>query len=228
MAMGSDLQEPLWIFPDFFSKIQDGEIDVVLGARSARKDPILDKFFSRTYWWIYRIIVDRSIPNGGFDVFAITKSAAISLAELRELNTSFTSQLMWLGYRRQWVLFQRDARINGRSGWTFNKKIELMLDSLFGFTDRPVRWITSLGILGTITFMLVSMLTLFGQISGLIDVPGYTTLILLLAASQSVLIMSIGIVGGYVSRTFSNSTGRPNYIIREEFDDSTKTIGKSP
>jgi glycosyltransferase involved in cell wall biosynthesis len=220
MAMGSDLQEPLWIFPQFYEKIQSGKVDIVLGARQARKDPFFDKFFSQVYWWIYRLVVDKSIPNGGFDVFALTKSAATSMTELRELNTSFTSQLLWLGYRREWVFFQRDARVSGRSGWTFSRKMKLMLDSLFGFTDRPIRWITTLGILGTVTFLFISAVTIFGQLAGIIEVPGYTTLVLLLAVSQSVLIMSIGIVGGYVSRAFANTTRRPNYIIREVVDQS--------
>lgn len=79
------------------------------------------------------------IPVGGVDVFAVTNHFGKRLVELRESNSSLLAQLFWLGGRRSFIGYERKQRVHGNSSWTFRKKIRYFSDSIFSFTDLPVR-----------------------------------------------------------------------------------------
>jgi hypothetical protein len=217
-AVGSDLQEPLELYEDFFAAISSGEYDVALGQRRSRKDPFLPRILAQIYWRINRSLVNSRAPLGGFDVFAMSEGAASSFVKLAELNTNFTSQLLWIGYRVKWIKFDRTARISGKSTWTLRRKFKLFADSLYGYTAKPLTWMTWAGFLATVILLFVAGATGVARALGLVDIPGYTTLVLLFALGQSLTLLSIGILGGYIYRAFENSTGRPNYVIRKIYE----------
>ena len=217
-AVGSDLQEPLDLFEDFFAAISSGDFDVALGQRRSREDPFLPRVLAKIYWRINRSLVNSSAPLGGFDVFAMSEGVAASFVKLDELNTNFTSQLLWIGYRVKWIKFDRTARISGKSTWTLRRKFKLFADSLYGYTAKPILWITWTGFLASMILIFVAGATGIGKALGIVEIPGYTTLILLFALGQSLTLLSIVILGGYIYRAFENSTGRPNYVIRKIYE----------
>jgi hypothetical protein len=213
-AVGSDLQEPKDLYVDFFEAITSAQYDIALGQRRSREDPFLPRVLAGIYWRLNRSLVNSSAPLGGFDVFAMSNGAALSFVKLNELNTNFTSQLLWIGYRVKWIKFDRTARISGKSSWTLRRKFKLFADSLYGYTGKPIALMTWTGFVTSALLLVLAASTALGKILGLISLPGYTTLVLLFALGQSLTLMCIGIVGGYLYRTFENSTNRPNYVIR--------------
>ena len=76
------------------------------------------------------------MPKGGIDVFGCTGQVRDQLLELKELNTNLIALLLWLGFRRKFVPYQRRARLEGKSAWTFGRKLRYAADSIFNFTDR--------------------------------------------------------------------------------------------
>ena len=215
VVFGSDLQEPVDLFLTFGRKIIIEGHDVILGHRIARDDPFMVKVFANFYWWVNRRFLDNDTPNGGFDVFGISKKAREALVILPELNTNITSQLQWIGFDRQYVPFHRLARQVGKSSWTMKRKVKLFADSIYGFSGTPITLVFVLGLLLTVAFGVISTLTVIGTVMGWIETPGYATLVLLSAIGHSLTITVCGVVGGYVYRTFENSKGRPRYIISE-------------
>lgn len=220
VVFGSDLQEPVELFEKFSNLIFTGNADVCLGHRISRDDPLSMRFFSAIYWWINRKFLDNDTPKGGFDVFGISMRAKEALLSLPELNTNFTSQLQWIGFTRVYISFDRRARLSGKSSWTFKKKFKLFADSIFGFSSAPVSLIFGVGLSLSIGASAIGFVTLLGALLGRIDVPGYATLIILTAFGQGATLSSIGILGGYLSRTFDNSKRRPRYIVM-----SSETLG---
>jgi glycosyltransferase involved in cell wall biosynthesis len=217
MCFGSDLQEPKSLFLEFFSLIGDDKADIALGNRRSREDPLMSRAGAAFYWAIYRRFIDSNIPKGGFDVFALSKHAKTALVDLGELNTSITSQIGWIGFRKSYVPFDRESRKIGKSSWTLRRKIKLFSDSIYGFTFLPITVITTIGFLLTGAFLVISIATLVAALLGLVKVAGYTTLVLLIGLGNSAMIFCIGLLGGYVSRTFDNSKQRPNYIIQRKY-----------
>lgn len=213
VVFGSDLQEPEELYVEMIKEIIGGKADVCLGQRTSREDPFGMKLASISYWWFSRKFLNGQTPKGGFDVFGLSRSARQSLVNLQELNTSLTSQIQWIGYKQLLIPYERRARLSGTSTWTMRRKMKLFADSVYGFSGTPVALLFVVGLLSTLCFVLLSLVTLFGRLTGLIDVAGYTTLVLLLALGQAVNLLAVGIVGGYLYRTFDNSKGRPKYII---------------
>lgn len=215
VVFGSDLQEPEELFVHFGQRILLNGVDVALGQRASRDDPFSMKMFANFYWWINRKFLANDTPKGGFDVFGVSQRARDALVSLPELNTNITSQLQWIGFDREYVPFHRRARLSGKSTWSMKRKVKLFADSIYGFTGAPIALITLIGILSATIFGILSLLTVIGALMNLIDVPGYATLLLVSAFGHSVTVLTCGVIGGYVYRTFENSKARPRYVIAE-------------
>ena len=213
ICFGSDLQEPESLFKTFVDSIAQDKIDLIMGHRVSRDDPFVSRIGAKFYWWLVKKFINPSSPVGGFDVFGINKTARSALSSLPELNTNITSQMSWIGFRQQFIDFERTSRVNGKSTWTLKRKLGLFFDSIYGFTTLPITFITLTGAITSAIFLILIALSIIGSISGLISLPGYVTLLLVSALGSSVTILSLGIVGNYISRTFDNSKGRPTFLV---------------
>ena len=218
VIIGSDLQEPVELYIDFFKRLESGEADVFLGERLSRDDPFSMRFFSAIFWWVNRKFINSDTPKGGFDGVGLSAKASKTLAELPELNTSFTSQLQWIGYKQVFVPFHRVRRQSGKSSWTYKRKVKLFADTVYGFTGAPIAILTILGVVSTVLMVFVLFATLFASIMGWMVVPGYATIVILSALGHSVTIMGLGILGGYVHRSFENTKGRPRFVIEKVYE----------
>lgn len=221
VIIGSDLQEPQELYIDFFRRLESGSADVCLGERMSRDDPMFMRLTSSLFWAIQRRLIDSSTPRGGFDGVGLSRKAVSSLVGLTELNTSFTSQLQWIGFRRVYVPFHRRRRISGRSSWTFRRRSKLFADSIYGFTAAPVTFLTVVGILGSLMMLILLLITGLSALMGWMTVPGFATLVILGAFGHSITLAGIGIVGGYIFRAFENTKQRPRYIIADKYELST-------
>lgn len=215
-VMAADLQEPIELIPKFFQRLQQEQHDVVFGVREARNDPWLSKLSSKIFWAIYRYWVMPEIPAGGVDVFAITDRFSRRLVELRESNSSLLAQLFWLGGRRSFVGYERKQRVHGKSAWTLRKKVRYFSDSIFSFTDLPVRLLIGLGSLSLIIAGFLFMMTLFAKLSGLVPVPGYAGTMLTILFFGALNSLGLGVVGTYAWRAYENTKARPLALIQSE------------
>ncbi len=219
-VMAADLQEPVELVEQFFKLLDSGDYDVAVGTRSGRNDPMLSSLASRLFWGVYRRFIQPEVPAGGVDIFACTAQVRDSLLQLHESHSSLIGLLFWLGFRRAEVPYVRAPRTEGRSGWSFRRKVKYLLDSAFSFTDLPITLLIGLGTAALTVSVIVSVGVLTAWAAGQIDVPGYTPLMLTLLMFSSVLVLGLGLVGSYVWRTYENSKGRPDFVpmLHEEFD----------
>jgi len=216
----ADLQEPLELALEFHRRMAAGEADVVFGYRTGRADAAASSFVSDTFWRLYRRFVVRDMPKGGIDVFGCTRTVRDHLAGLQEVNTNLIALLLWLGFRRAFVGYERQPRLEGRSAWTLGRKIRYALDSVFAFTDLPIRALLLLGVLGTVFAVVAGVTVFFGWLTGHVPVLGYTPLMLVITFFGGLTALGLGITGQYLWLTLQNSRGRPNFIVRsaETFD----------
>ncbi len=212
-VMAADLQEPPELVLKFFNIMADGRAQITLGRRIARHDPLLTRISSGTFWWLYRRFINPAIPEGGVDIFGCTRQVAAMLAGLRETHSSLLGQLFWVGFDREFVDYARRPRASGVSAWTLGKKLSYMADSVFNFTDLPLRLLRDLGGLGLAGCFAVGVFTLVARLAGWIHEPGYTPLILAIATSTASILFALGIVGSYVWRAYENTKGRPVSVV---------------
>ncbi|MBS1196943.1 MAG: glycosyltransferase [Proteobacteria bacterium] len=212
-VIAADLQEPPELVLQFLEKLQTGEYDVVVGCRENRQDPLLSRASSNLFWKLYKRFVIRDIPEKGVDVFACDRAFRDQLLQLGEANSSLVGQIFWLGFRRGEVLYERRLRQHGKSAWTFKKKINYLLDSIFSFTDLPVKLLTLFGAIGVVGSLLLALFIILAKAFGSITVPGYTATVLTVIFFGGLNSLGIGIVGTYAWRAFENTKNRPLSIV---------------
>jgi glycosyltransferase involved in cell wall biosynthesis len=216
-VLAADLQEPPELILDFDRHLRSGECDIVVGTRTSRADPLLSRFASSLFWRAYRLFVQREIPPGGVDVFGCSKQVRDHILALRESNSSLVGLLFWVGFRRQVVPYARRARAVGRSAWTFTKKLRYLSDSVFSFTDLPVRLLTSLGAFGVLVAVLVALVVAIGRLTDSIRVPGYAPTVITIVFFGALNTFALGVIGSYVWRAFENTKGRPLAIVQRRY-----------
>lgn len=213
-VMSADLQEPPELVLDFFRELEQGEYDVAFGVRTARDDPWPAALMSRVFWWFYRRMVMRDVPEGGVDIFALRDGFRDELLGLEESNSSLLAQLFWLGGRRLMVDYRRRRREHGTSAWTLAKKFRYLSDSVFSFTDLPIKAMLVLGAAGLAGAGVLGAITLVAKVSGVIPVPGYAGMLLAILFFGALNMFGIGIVGTYAWRAYENTKRRPLSLIQ--------------
>lgn len=212
-VMAADLQEPPSLVLDMWARLAKGDVDVVVGVRDTRADPFLHKLASTTFWWLYRRYVVPDMPPGGVDIFACNAAFRSDLLRLEERHSSLVGQVFWLGYRRAWVPYHREARRHGKSAWSFEKKLAYMMDSVFAFTDLPIRVLIRTGGIVAAISGVFGMVVTVSRIAGWITVPGYAMTMLALIFFGAVNLFALGIVGSYAWRAYENTKGRPQHLV---------------
>jgi hypothetical protein len=207
----------------FLEKLRYGDCDVVLGCRENRRDPLLARSASKLFWILYKKFVIHETPEKGVDVFGCNKVFRDRLLQFDEVNSSLVGQILWLGFRRGEVMYERRAREHGKSAWTLKTKINYLLDSIFSFTDLPIKLLTFFGLTGVIASILLSIVVVLAKLLGDIAVPGYAATVLTVIFFGGLNSLGLGIVGAYAWRGFENTKGRPHAVVMavQQFNAST-------
>lgn len=208
-VMAADLQEPPELVLQMDQILRKGDVDVVVGVRSGRRDPFFSRLAAQAFWGLYRRYVVPEMPPGGVDVFGCNRAFRDTLLQLQESYSSLVAQIFWLGFRRQTVSYVRQARAHGVSAWTLRKKVSYLLDSVFAFTDLPIRLLIRTGALGATAAALFGLAVFIAKISGFITIPGYAMTAILIVFFSALNLLSLGIVGSYAWRTYENTKARP-------------------
>lgn len=210
----ADLQEPSEMILDMMKKY-DERYKVVLATRADREEPIVQKAFSNLYAFLMRKLALHNMPKGGFDSFLIDRQVIDFLVKMQESNTSLMSQILWAGFETATVPYIRKKREIGKSRWTLSKKIKLVYDSLISFSYFPIKMITNVGFFSFFISVMLLLIIIYKKFVGKIDVEGYTSLIMVMLMAFGIIMLSIGILGEYLWRTYDAARKRPPYIIEK-------------
>lgn len=212
-VMAADLQEPPELLEKFYSSLKNDQCDVAIGVRESRHDPFLTKISSNIFWWVFRKFISPDMPIGGVDIFGCNKLFRDQLLKLEEARSSLIALVFWLGFRRTFITYKRGIRLHGKSSWTFQHKINYMMDSIFAFTDYPIRLLTKIGMVGFIISIILGSIVIIGRLTNSISTPGYAATIIVIMFFSTLNLFSLGLVGMYAWRGYENSKARPLSVI---------------
>jgi dolichol-phosphate mannosyltransferase len=214
-VLSADLQEP----PELLLRLVEawrGGATAVLAVRASRPETWPTRAAASLYYRTLRRLAFRSMPGGGFDCFMIGRPAIDFLTGSREVHTSLPGLILWAGFPTALVAYERAPRREGRSRWTFAKKVKLFLDSVISFSYAPLRWMSVVGaLLALLAFgyaALILLLKLFRDQ----PIRGWTSLMVALAFFSGVQLLSIGILGEYLWRTLDAARARRGFLVREK------------
>lgn len=211
----ADLQEPTELILEMVESWKKGN-NVVLAVREGRDESRKQTFFANFYYKLVQKTALPEMPDQGFDVYLIDRKVINVLENLDERNSALTGQILWSGFKTGRVYYHRLAREIGESKWTLKKKIRLVMDTLFSFTSLPITVVLYSGVISMMIAVIWAIVVGISKLVGDINVSGWTTLFIFNLFSFGVTMMTLGILGEYLWRTFEASRNRPPYIIEEE------------
>lgn len=219
----ADLQEPTEMLHEMVASWQSGN-NVVLAVRDGRDESRRQEFFANTYYGLVRRFALPNMPKTGFDMYLIDRKVIDVLNKLDERNSALTGQVLWSGFKTGTVHYRRLARTAGKSRWTLKKKIRLVLDTLFSFSNTPITLVEIVGLLSFLGSIIWIVIEVVLKLIGAVDVEGWTLLMVFQLFSFGIIMMTIGVLGEYMWRTFDASRNRPTYII--EYSDDEIELNK--
>jgi len=214
--ISADLQDPPELIGEMFERWMKGK-KVVMAVRAKREESFFKVLFAKTYYRIFRALVDNAMPRGGFDFVLIDRLVVNVLCAMQEKNTTLMGLILWSGFEREEIPYTRMRRKYGRSRWTLLKKINYFLDSLLAFTHLPIRVLTLLGVFTCAVSILGILYILIVTLTGRVTVAGWASVMVVMFFMFSLMMIGMGILGEYVWRGLEESRKRPSFIIESEY-----------
>lgn len=224
VVKAADLQEPTEMIYDMYESWQEGN-NVVLAVREGREESKSQTFFSNAYYALTRKFAFPQMPKTGFDVYLVDRKVIEVLERMDEPNSALSGQLLWCGFKTATVGYVRKAREIGKSRWTLKKKIRLVADTLFSFSTLPITIVTWLGGLSFAGAIIWALDALISKLSGSIDVTGWTMMFIFNLLSFGITMLTLGLLGAYLWRTFDAARRRPPYLL-EKRDGEAEAVRK--
>ncbi len=216
-VIAADLQDPPELLPRMLEEWRSGT-RVVLASRESRGDPLHTRMFAAIFYWLFRTLVTKEMPRGGFDFFLLDRRVVEAVLDCGEKNSNLSATILWLGFKRAVLGYHRAPRLHGRSRWTFGKKLKLVYDSLLSFSYLPLRIVTAVGLLGMLFAVIYAVAVFVHRLRHPEETPGWASLMVVTLFFDGFLLAAIGVVGEYVWRALDAARRRPPYVIDEKLE----------
>jgi polyisoprenyl-phosphate glycosyltransferase len=213
VLMDSDLQDPPDIIGEMLAKYREG-YDVVYAQRLEREGESWFKQY--TAWAFYRLmraLVHKDLPADVGDFRLMSSRFVRALRQMRETHRFLRGMVTWVGYPQTAVTFRRPARIAGRTKFSLRKMVAFAATAILSFSSIPLRLSVIFGLLIAGLSAAWGLYSIFHALFLKDTVPGWTTLVILQAMLGGSILISIGVLGEYVARTYEQSKQRPLYFV---------------
>ncbi|MDH3335353.1 MAG: glycosyltransferase family 2 protein [Rhodospirillaceae bacterium] len=216
VIMDADLQDPPELIADFVAKWQEGW-QVVYGVRQSRnQDSLFKRYTAKAFYFIFNRLSDTSIPQGAGDFRLVDRVVVNALMQLPEQARFMKGIFAWVGFRQTGIPFDRPARPSGESQWPALRLFGLAFDGIFSFSTVPLRLWTWIGAITALMALIYAVFLILRVVIYGIDVPGYASLMVALLFFSGAQLVSMGVLGEYIGRIFTESKSRPLYIINKK------------
>ncbi len=214
IVMDADLQHPPSVIPEMVRQWQAG-FDVVEGVKRSRpKAGAAYRLASRVFYWLFQGASGARLRNAS-DFKLLDRAVVEVWNSLPEHNTFFRGLCDWLGFNRKEVPFDVPERTRGAGKWRLRSLVKLSVNALTGFSDLPLQAVLWLGFVFVGLAVLLGIQTLVRYLLGN-ALGGFTTVILLLLIIGGAMMVSLGVIGTYLSRVHEEVKGRPRYIVASD------------
>ena len=224
VALPDDFQVPLEIVIEMYRLWEKGK-KVVIPYLDNRNDPLFTKLLSNLYYAIMNNLSEVKFPKGGADIFLADREIIdIFNNHIHPKNTSTIIEVLRLGFDPAYIPFCRPLGTSTKSRWTFSNKLRLALDTFFSSSSFPIKFISGLGLSSfTLTLALI-FYYIAARVTGIIDIPGWTLLVITFTFFSGLILLSLGIIAEYIYRIFDEVKGRPGFIIRQKKSAEENTL----
>lgn len=212
ISLDADLQDDIDVFADFIQEYQAGN-DIVYGVRSDRSsDSFLKRFFAENFYRFLHLMGVKAIYNHA-DYRLMSRRALDALAQYDEVNLYLRGLVPLIGFRQSIVMYVR-KKADRPTHYSIGKMLLLAWDGITSFSVRPIRMISILGILSLLVCLGLFIRLLYVKFFGY-TVDGWTSLMVVILFFGGIQILSIGVIGEYIAKTYMESKRRPRFCIQD-------------
>lgn len=217
VMMDADFQDPPGMVPLLHNKIKTTGADIVTAVRDSRNEKFPRKLFFNLFHYIFeKLSEDPQVARTG-NFCILNRKAHRAILEFTERNRYLPGLRNFIGFRHEFILFDRPDRLEGKAKMNSRKLFSLAADAIYSFTKWPIRVCLFLGLLGIATFSLAIVYTLASKLLGLAPI-GWSSVFLAVSFFGSVQLTFLGLIGEYIYRIFQEVQARPLYLIKEIYD----------
>lgn len=228
-----DLQDPPEVIAELVAKWREG-FDVVNARRADRSsDSWLKRTTAKSFYRVFNKMADRPILEDVGDFRLLSRRVVDVINQFPERARFMKGLFSWVGFNHATIDYQRDARAAGETKWRYWKLWNFAVDGITSFTTVPLRiWSYFGAAIALLAFVFAAFLVVRTMMFG-IDTPGYASLMVVVLALGGVNLLSLGVIGEYLGRTYTEVKGRPLYIIDRTYGfeapaPTASPAGKSP
>lgn len=216
VMMDADLQDPPSLLPKMYEILKEGGYDSVATRRISRKgEPPIRSFFARLFYKIMNKISETDLVDGARDYRLMNRKFVNAILQLGEYNRFSKGLFGWVGYKTKWLEYENVERIAGETKWSFWKLFKYSIEGIVGFSTAPLTISAFVGIMSCIFAFAFMILIIIRKLCFGDPVAGWAstaTIILFLGGIQ---LLSIGVLGQYLAKTYLEVKKRPIYIVDE-------------
>ncbi len=218
-VMDADLQDPPSYLPKMLEVMRTQQVDIVGTRRVNRKgEPPVRSFFARKFYQLINHFTEVEIVDGARDYRLMTRQVVDSILSLREFHRFSKGIFAWVGYKTVYLEYENVERVAGETSWSFWGLFAYAVEGLVAFTVAPLRIATICGLVVSL-FAFLYMIFVFGKALLFGDpVAGYPSMVVIILFLGGIQLLSLGIIGEYLSKTYMEVKKRPNYIIRKKYE----------
>ena len=218
VVLDCDLQDQPEEIEKLYNKAKEG-FDVVLARRYNRQDSFFKKAFSKLFYKTLGYLTgseqDETVANFGI----YSKKVILQVISLQEKIKYFPTMVKWVGFPTAHVNVEHASRSEGQSNYNLKKLLNLALDIILAYSDKPLRLIIKIGLTVAFTSFLMVVYIVYSKITGQLNVSGYASLLSSIWFLSGCILTTLGIVGLYIGKTFEGVKNRPSYIIEKTTDE---------
>ena len=215
LIIDADLQDPPELLFDLYNKISKNNFNVVYAKRIKSNENFFKKFTSKIFYIIFNSLSNIKILRDTSDFRIIDKKILNEIKKLSEKDIFYRGLIPWMGFKSDFVEFERKNRKHGQSGWTLAKMFNFAITALTSFSSIPIRLSFYLCFLMSIIFIFNSLYALYSYLQN-DTVKGWTSIVLIISFFNIIVFFILGIISEYVGKIYTEIKNRPNFIIDEK------------
>jgi dolichol-phosphate mannosyltransferase len=214
ITIDADLQDPPELIPQMLNEWSSGHRMVYCRRVSRPGETRVKIWTANIYYRLIRWLSDMDLPRNVGDFRLMDKEVVAAVRFSDEKSLYLRGLTSWVGYASSEIQYERSERTKGETKYTLKKMIGLGSDGIISFSDKPLRLVARMGVIVTVLgsllgFYFVSSLIFLG-----VDAtPGWMSVVLIVLSLSGMQLLSLGVVGLYVSRIYREVKGRQTYII---------------
>jgi dolichol-phosphate mannosyltransferase len=200
------------VIPDLYRKAQEG-YDIVFVSRKNRPEKLYYKLAQKLFYFCLRKISGMDFDSNQANFSIISKKVVLAFEGFSENTRFYGSTIKWLGFKRTQIFADHGQRFSGKPSYTLKKRIKLASDIILSFSERPLRFAISLGILISFLSLVLTAWIVYKSIFYDFSVTGWASVISAIFFSSGITLVVLGITGIYLGEIFKQVKNRPLYII---------------